>query len=78
MPSATETAILDAIDTGSAIARAIAPQFTAYIVLGTAIAKAAPQLYDDVVKLLHMAEPTPEEKADLASKLHALANPETA
>ena len=74
----TAAEITQAIETGSAIARTLAPEFAPYILLGTAIAKAAPQLYDDVVKLLQKAEPTAEDKADLARKLHALANPETA
>ena len=71
-----QTAVLEAVDAAAALAQVFLPQFTAFIVLGRAAAKAAPGLYEDVVKLLSKDEPTPEEKQDLARKLQALANPE--
>lgn len=58
------------------MAQIFLPQFTAFIVMGRAAAKAAPGLYEDVVKLLSKDEPTAEEKADLVRKLEALAHPE--
>lgn len=66
-----------AVDTAATIGRVIAPQYTAFIVLGQALAKALPGIYEDVLKLIAREKPTDDELADLAGKLHALANPET-
>ena len=60
------------------IAMAVAPQYAGFVLIGMMGAKAAPEIYADVVKLLQKAEPTPEDKAELARKLHALAYPEGA
>jgi len=74
----TAAEITQAVDLAATLATALGPQAAALIALGRVVAAVTPALYDDVVKLLQKAEPTAEEKADLARKLHALANPETA
>ena len=65
-----------AIDDAAALAQIFLPQFSAYIALGRVVAKAAPELYEDVLKLVGNAEPTAAEKAELLRKLEALANPD--
>jgi len=69
--------ISGALVTAGNIAEVIAPQYTAFIVLGMAVARALPDLERDVVALLNHAEPAPGDVALLAQKIHALANPET-
>ena len=65
------------IDQAGAIARLFLPQFTAYILLGQTVAKAAPEVYEAAVKLLKQKEPSMEERTELARRLEALAHPET-
>jgi len=67
-----------AIDQAAAVTSLFLPQYSALIVMGQAAAKAAPGVYADLVALIEKREPTVEDKADLARKLRALANPETA
>lgn len=79
--SANETnsaAVIEAVDAAANLAQIFLPQFAAYILLGKTLAKAAPELYADAVKLVSVEEPTEAEKADLARKLELLANPEKA
>jgi len=66
-----------ALVTAGNLAEVIAPQYTAFIVLGMAVARALPDLERDVVALINHAEPAAGEVALLAQKIHALANPET-
>ena len=66
-----------ALVTAGSLTQVIAPQYTAFIVLGMAVARALPDLERDVVALLNHAEPAPGDVALLAQKIHALANPET-
>jgi hypothetical protein len=66
-----------AVAAAGTIATFIAPQYTAFIVLGQALAKAAPEVFDGVVKLLQKAEPTEAEIADLHRLIDQLKNPET-
>ncbi len=72
-----EDEIAKAVDTAANIGEVIAPQYTGFIVLGQAVAKALPDLYNDVKALLGTAAPTTDAQAALAAKIHALANPET-
>ena len=71
-------AIAGAVESAVSVAQVFLPEYAAFFVLGRAVAKAAPGVYEDVVRLLEKAEPTEEEKEDLARKLKALASPETA
>lgn len=66
-----------AVDSASSIATVIAPGFLPYIVMGTAIAKAFPELYEQVRNLLEAKDPTDEDKAKLARTIQQLANPDT-
>lgn len=72
-----EAEVNSAVNTAGAIASVIMPQYAAFIVLGQAIAKAMPELYDDVIRLLNKQEPTDEDTAELAKKIAALSAPET-
>ena len=65
-----------ALVTAGNIAEVIAPQYTAFIVLGMAVAKALPDLERDVVALVNHTDPSATEVELLAQKIHALANPE--
>lgn len=65
------------VDTLSGMAGTFAPEFLPYIILGKAVAKALPVLYEDTAKLIGGDEPTPDEEAALAKKIHDLGNPET-
>lgn len=65
-----------ALVTAGNIAEVIAPQYTAFIVLGMAVAKALPDLESDVVALLNHSAPTTSDVELLAQKINALANPE--
>jgi hypothetical protein len=66
-----------AVDNAANIAEVVSPQFTAYIILGQAIAKAIPSLYIDVKKLIEGQEPTQAEKTALAKKIALLADPDS-
>lgn len=66
------------IDTAALVAEGIAPQYIPLIVLGQAVAKALPDLYADVAKLIEQTEPTEADSAALALKIAALEHPETA
>jgi 1-aminocyclopropane-1-carboxylate deaminase/D-cysteine desulfhydrase-like pyridoxal-dependent ACC family enzyme len=68
--------IVGMVDAGTTLAGALLPQYRAYILLGAAVARQVPELYEDVVKLVQKQEPTAEEKVELWRKLRALANPE--
>ena len=78
MTNLDEQAIARAVEDAAALANLFLPQFRAYIVLGTVVAKAAPAVYNDVVRLISNPEPTAEDKAALARTLWALAHPEEA
>ena len=66
-----------ALVTAGNVAEVIAPQYTAFIVLGMAVAKALPDLERDVVALLNHTAPAASDVELLAQKISALANPET-
>jgi len=66
-----------ALVTAGNVAEVIAPQYTAFIVLGMAVAKALPDLERDVVALLNHTAPATGDLELLAQKINALANPET-
>jgi len=66
-----------ALVTAGNIAEVIAPQYTAFIVLGMAVAKALPDLERDIVALICHPAPTTADVELLAQKIHALTNPET-
>jgi hypothetical protein len=66
-----------AVAAAGTVATFIAPQYTAFIVLGQALAKAAPEVYDGVVKLLQKAEPTETEVAELHALIEGLNNPDS-
>jgi len=66
-----------ALVTAGNIAEVIAPQYTAFIVLGMAVARALPDLESDVVALINHNAPTAADVALLAQKINALTNPET-
>ena len=70
-------AVASAVDNAANIAEVTTPQFTPYIILGQAVAKAIPSLYFDVKKLVEGQEPTPTEVEALADKIVRLSNPET-
>ena len=76
-PQALQKSIQDAVGAAATFGEIIAPQYTAYIVLGQAIASAVPTLYDDVKRLIGTAEPTDADKAALAQKIADLMHPET-
>jgi len=67
----------DALVTAGNVAEVIAPQYTAFIVLGMAVAKALPDLEQDVVALLNQTAPATSDLELLAQKISDLANPET-
>ena len=69
--------ISTALVTAGNIAEVIAPQYTAFIVLGMAVAKALPDLASDVQALVNQTAPTAADITLLAQKINALANPET-
>ena len=69
-------AIVSVVEEGVAIASVLVPQYRVYLVLGAAIARQVPGLYEDVLRLLEKGEPTAEEKAELSRKLQLLGNPE--
>ena len=69
------TEIQSAVDTAAGIATVVAPQYAGFIVLGQAIAHAAPELYADVQALLSKKEPTDADAAELAGKIADLLNP---
>ena len=60
----------------SSPAKLLLPQYAAFIALGEVVAKVAPQLYLDVVKMISKAEPTAEEVNGLMKKVDALFEPE--
>ena len=66
-----------ALVTAGNIAEVIAPQYTAFIVLGMAVAKALPDLERDVVALVNQTAPAATDLELLAQKINALTNPET-
>ena len=70
------TNLSTALVTAGNIAEVIAPQYTAFIVLGMAVAKALPDLESDVVALVNHTAPSAGDMELLAQKIHALANPE--
>lgn len=74
----TITDLSEAVTRASTVAEIFLPEFAAYFVIGRALAAAAPGLYEDARKLVSAADPTEADKEELARKLHALANPETA
>ena len=65
------------VDTAANVAEVIAPQYAGFIVLGQAVAKALPSLYEDVMKLINKEAPTQDEKDSLAKAIASLAKPET-
>ena len=65
------------INSAASIASVLAPQYAGFIVLGQAVAKAAPLLYQDVQNLLANKAPTPADVTALATAIASLANPET-
>jgi hypothetical protein len=67
----------DALVTAGNVAEVIAPQYTVFIVLGMAVAKALPDLERDVVALINQTAPAASDVELLAQKINALANPET-
>lgn len=69
------TEIQGAVDTAASVAEVIAPQYAVFIVLGQALAHAAPELVDDVKALIGKAEPTDADVQVLADKIASLANP---
>lgn len=64
------------VDTAATLAGTVAPQYIPFIVLGQAVAKALPGLYEDVVKLVNQTEPGDADNAALAAKIAALQHPE--
>lgn len=71
-----ESEIANAVNLAGSIATIIAPQQLPFIVLGQAVAKAIPSLYDDVRALISNQAPTAEKISELATKIQALKNPE--
>jgi hypothetical protein len=75
---ALKAEVSTAVDTAAGIATIIVPQYAGFIILGQALAKAAPDLYADAMNLIQKDAPTQADTDDFAMKIHALANPETA
>lgn len=75
--AAIESQIGTAVTTAGQIAEVIAPQYTVFIVLGMAVAKAVPGLVTDVENLINGTAPDAAANAALAAKIAALANPDT-
>lgn len=65
------------IDAAATLGETFAPQFIPFIVLGQAVAKMAPALYNDIAAMFGDVPPTEEEKQALAEKIAALGNPES-
>lgn len=74
--AAIEAQIGTAVNTAGQIAEVIAPQYTVFIVLGMAVAKAIPGLVTDVENLISGTAPDPAANAAIAAKIAALANPD--
>lgn len=64
------------IGTGSSVAATIAPEYLPLIVLGTAVARQVPTLFEDVVKLIGKTAPTDADTQALAVKISQLSHPE--
>jgi len=65
------------IDQAATIGATVAPEYAAFIILGAAVAKGAPNLLADAIDLANKKEPTPEDNAAFQAKVTALRNPET-
>lgn len=74
---AVKAEIDSGIDVASTVAASVAPEFLPYIILGKAVAKALPDLYADVARLIDKTEPTDTDTQDLATKISQLEHPET-
>lgn len=64
------------IDAIGDTAKAFAPGFAGYIVLGQIFAKLAPEIYVVAVKLVNGEKPTEAEKQDCWRKIRELNTPE--
>lgn len=73
--AALEAEIGSAVDTAANVAQVVAPQYTAFIVLGQAVAHLAPGLLNDVIAMLGKNAVTDADRADLAKKISEFANP---
>ena len=69
------TAIEAGISTVASAGETLDPALAPFIVIGQAAAAALPELIDDVTGLLSGAQPSDADKAALAAKIQALANP---
>lgn len=69
--------VTSAVDAAASIGQVITPQYAGFIVLGQAVAKALPDLYEDVRKLISREAPTDDEVRALSQRIHELANPES-
>jgi len=75
--AALQTEINAGLDLAAQVGEVIAPQYTGFIVLGQAVAKAFPGIIADVQALIHKTEPTAADVAALAATIAALGNPES-
>lgn len=75
MDKETVAQIKSAINTAAGVASTIAPEYAPFIILGQAVAAAAPDLINDVEAMLSKQEPTDEDTQNLAVKIAALKNP---
>ena len=73
--AALEAEVGSAVDTAASVGEVIAPQYTAFIVLGQAVAHLAPGLIADVQAMLSKNASTDADRADLAAKIAAFVNP---
>lgn len=74
---AVKAEIDSGIDIAATVAAGVAPEYLPFIVLGKAVAKALPDLYADVARLIDKTEPTDTDTASLATKISQLEHPET-
>lgn len=65
------------VDLVNSVGSAIAPEYKVAFALGSIVAKAFPDLLNDVENLLSKTNPTQDDNDALARKIHALANPES-
>lgn len=65
------------IDAASKIALVTAPQYTSWIVIGKIVSELAPEIYEQIRKLIENREPTKEEADVLHAKIQALFHPES-
>ncbi len=64
------------VEVGSTVAATVAPEFLPYIILGKAVAKVIPPLFEDVVKLIQKNQPTEADALALAQNIARLSHPE--